>query len=64
MILDVENWTLKVRFRNFLTTRLKFSESQVKKNIFLELLLFKYLLPVDPCPQNSTTEVTLLTLVS
>ena len=30
------------------------------ENIFLELILEqKYLLPVDPCPQNSTTKVTL-----
>ena len=26
----------------------------------LELILTKYLLPVDPCPQNPTIEVTLM----
>jgi hypothetical protein len=30
-----------------------------QKFIFLELFMSKNLLPVSPCPQNSTTKVTL-----
>ena len=44
------NRILKFKFRHFLTTHVKVSESLGKKN----------LLPVDSCPQNSTTKVALL----
>ena len=51
------NWRHQNTFRNYLT----FSQwKSNQKNIFVELIFFsKNLLPVDPCPQNSNTEVTL-----
>ena len=50
--------TLEVRFRYFLTTH------QIKKILFKVWLKFDFLskdlLPIESCPQNSTTEVTLM----
>ena len=50
--------TVEVRFRHFLTTH------PVEKNVLQDLIkilfLSKNLLPVESCPQNSTTEVTLM----
>ena len=62
---DFWNWkfTMNLRFRHFLTTRLKVSESQIQKKTFFDIqFLTKNLLPVDPCPQNFATEVTLTKL--
>ena len=50
---------MKVRFIHFLTTPLKVSEGQINKIFSRTDFLSKNLLLVDPCPQNSTTEVTL-----
>ena len=50
--------TLSVRFRHFLTTHLKVSESQIKNIFFLNWFLSKNLLQVDPWLKNYTTEVT------
>ena len=51
MIFDIENWFLKSDLCNFWVSEIKNT-----KNWFFS----KKILPVDPCPQNSTTEVTLL----
>ena len=54
-----DDFTLKVRFKHFLKTHLKFNESEIKQIFFYNWFLSKNLLPVDTCPQIFTTEVTL-----
>lgn len=56
IISNERNSELKVRFRHFLTTCVKVSESPIKKLLFFTDLFAK---PVDLHSQNSTTEVML-----